>query len=281
MPHRVTRALLCHRAGRFRNYAGRDIVTDPRPCHVQSDWLYGTIFRMFIPIGDNNRGRRIIPIVNYGLIGLNAYVWYLQLSQGESFTASYAAIPLEISQGLDVTTTQHIAVDGASLPIPQAPGPHPLWLTIFTAMFMHGSWMHLIGNMLYLGIFGDQVEDRLGHIRYLLFYLFAGVVATLTQVYADPTSIIPNVGASGAIAGVLGAYLVLHPHNQVRVLLFRDIIILPAILVLGMWIVFQFLGQASAQRGAGGIAYVAHIGGFVVGFATGLLLRIVKPRRRA
>lgn len=141
--------------------------------------------------------------------------------------------------------------------------------------------MHLIGNMLYLAIFGDQVEDRLGHIRFLIFYLFAGVVATLTQAYAEPTSIIPTVGASGAIAGVLGAYLVLHPRNQVRVLLFRDIIILPAALVLGMWIVFQFLGQAEAQRGQGGVAYLAHIGGFLVGFATGLLLKVVGPRRTA
>lgn len=236
---------------------------------------------MFIPLGDNNRGRRLTPFVNYALIGLNAYMWYLQLSLGESFTASYAAIPLELSQGIDIVVTQHITVEGDSVPIPQGPGPHPLWFTIFTSMFMHGSWMHLIGNMLYLNIFGDQVEDRLGHIRYLLFYLFAGVVATVTQVYADPASIIPNVGASGAIAGVLGAYLVLHPRNQVRVLFFREIIILPAMLVLGIWIVIQFLGQAGAAHGAGGIAYLAHIGGFVVGFITGLLLRILTPLRRA
>lgn len=236
---------------------------------------------MFIPLGDDNRGRKRVPLVNYALIALNSYMWYLQLSRGESFTASYAAIPLELVQGIDVTTTQHIRVDGESFPIPQAPGPHPLWLTIFTAMFMHGSWMHLIGNMLYLAIFGDQVEDRLGHIRYLLFYLFAGVVATLTQVYADPTSIVPTVGASGAIASVLGAYLILHPHNQVRVICFSNIIALPAAIVLGMWIGIQFLGQASAQRGLGGIAYLAHIGGFVVGFATGLLLRVTRPPRRA
>ena len=236
---------------------------------------------MFIPIGDNNRNRRIFPLVNYALIGVNAYVWYLQLTRGETFTASYAAIPLELTRGIDVTTTQHLTVEGTQISIPQAPGPHPLWLTIFTAMFMHGSWMHLSGNMLYLGIFGDQVEDRLGHIRFLIFYLFAGIVATLTQVYAEPTSIIPSLGASGAIAGVLGAYLVLHPRNEVKVLFFRDIIILPAFFVLGLWIVFQFLGQADAHRGQGGIAYMAHIGGFVVGFATGLLLRVVGPRRSA
>lgn len=235
---------------------------------------------MFIPLGDDNRGRRITPFVNYALIGLNAYVWYLQLTRGESFTASYAAIPLELTQGIDITATRYISVEGERVPIPQGPGPHPLWLSIFSAMFMHGSWMHLIGNMLYLAIFGDQVEDRLGHIRFLLFYLFAGVVATLTQVYADPTSIIPSIGASGAIAGVLGAYLVLYPRNRVKVLLIRDIVIVPASLVLGMWGVFQVLGQASAQQGQGGVAYLAHIGGFVVGFATGALLRVLRSPER-
>jgi membrane associated rhomboid family serine protease len=236
---------------------------------------------MFIPLSDDNRRRAIIPFVNYGLIGLNAYVWYLQLTLGESFTASYAAIPFELTQGVDVTATQYLSAHGERVPIPQGPGPHPLWLTIFSAMFMHGSWMHLIGNMVYLWIFGDQVEDRLGHIRFLIFYLFAGIVATLTQAFADPTSIIPSVGASGAIAGVLGAYLVLYPGNRVKVLLIRNIVIVPASLVLGMWVVFQLIGQASAEEGQGGVAYLAHIGGFVVGFATGALLRVARPEQRA
>ena len=236
---------------------------------------------MFIPLGDDNRTRRTIPFVNYAIIGVNIYVWYLQLTLGESFTASYAAIPLEITQGIDVTETQYISVQGERIPIPEAPGPTPLWLTMFTAMFMHGSWMHLIGNMLYLGIFGDQVEDRLGHIRFLLFYLFAGVVATLTQVFAEPISIIPSLGASGAIAGVLGAYWVLYPRNRIKVLLIRDIVIVPASLVLGVWMVFQLLGQASVQRGQGGVAYLAHIGGFIVGFATGILLRFTKTQKRS
>jgi membrane associated rhomboid family serine protease len=235
---------------------------------------------MFIPLSDDNRGRRIIPLVNYCLIGLNAYVWYLQLTLGENFTSSYAAIPLELSQGVDITATQYITVHGERIPIPQGPGPHPIWLTIFSAMFMHGSWMHLIGNMVYLWIFGDQVEDRLGHLRFLIFYLFAGIAATLTQSFADPTSIIPSIGASGAIAGVLGAYLVLYPRNGVKVLLFRDIVIVPASLVLGMWIVFQVLGQASTLHKQGGVAYMAHIGGFVVGFATGALLRVARPSQR-
>ena len=238
-------------------------------------------FIMFIPLGDDNRGRRTTPFVNYALIGLNAYVWYLQLTLGESFTASYAAIPLELTQGIDVTATQSITVEGERIPIPQGPGPHPLWLTVFSAMFMHGSWMHLIGNMVYLAIFGDQVEDRLGHARFLIFYLFAGIVATITQVFGDPTSIIPSLGASGAIAGVLGAYLVLYPHNNVKVLLIRNIVIVPASLVLGMWGIFQLLGQASTQESHGGVAYLAHIGGFVVGFATGALLRVARPAQRA
>jgi membrane associated rhomboid family serine protease len=237
---------------------------------------------MFIPLGDDNRNRRLIPFITYGILGLNIYVWYLQLTLGESFTASYAAIPLEITHGVDITTTQYFSVQGERIPIPEAPGPHPLWLTIFTAMFMHGSWMHLIGNMLYLGIFGDQVEDRLGHIRYLIFYIFAGVVATLTQVFAEPTSIIPSLGASGAIAGVLGAYWVLYPRNRVKVLLIRDIVLVPASIVLGVWVLFQFLGQASAQRGqGGGVAYMAHIGGFITGFATGVLLRFTKAQQRS
>lgn len=236
---------------------------------------------MFIPLGDDNRNRRTIPFVNYGIIGLNIYVWYLQLTLGESFTASYAAIPLEITQGIDVTVTQYISVQGERIPIPEAPGPTPLWLTMFTAMFMHGSWMHLIGNMLYLGIFGDQVEDRLGHIRFLMFYLFAGVVATLTQVFAEPISIIPSLGASGAIAGVLGAYWVLYPRNRIKVLLIRDIVIVPASLVLGVWMLFQLLGQASVARGQGGVAYLAHIGGFTAGFATGILLRFTKTQKRS
>jgi membrane associated rhomboid family serine protease len=120
----------------------------------------------------------------------------------------------------------------------------------------------------------------LGHIRFLIFYLFAGIVATLTQAFADPTSIIPSVGASGAIAGVLGAYLVLYPGNRVKVLLIRNIVIVPASLVLGMWVVFQLIGQASAEEGQGGVAYLAHIGGFVVGFATGALLRVARPEQR-
>lgn len=215
----------------------------------------------------------------YGLMGLNIYVWYLQLTLGETFSASYAAIPLELSQGTDVTATQYINVHGERLPISHAHGPDPLWLTVFSSMFMHGSWMHLIGNMLYLGIFGDQIEDRMGHFRFLIFYILAGVAATFAQVWAEPTSVVPCVGASGAIAGVLGAYLILHPGNRVKVLLFRNIMIVPASLVLGMWVLFQIMGQASVQKEQGGVAYMAHLGGLVMGLFAGIWLKVVGQAR--
>jgi membrane associated rhomboid family serine protease len=145
-------------------------------------------------------------------------------------------------------------------------------------MFMHGSWLHLIGNMLYLLIFGDQIEDRMGHLRFILFYLSAGLAANLAQVFGEPNSILPCVGASGAIAGVLGAYLVLYPHNRVRAILIRQVVVVPAFIVLGMWGVLQVLGQVSARQGEGGVAYMAHLGGLIAGLLVGVLLR-VRPER--
>jgi membrane associated rhomboid family serine protease len=151
-------------------------------------------------------------------------------------------------------------------------------------MFMHGSWMHIIGNMVYLLIFGDQIEDEFGHFKFLFFYLAAGVGATVAQVMASPESVIPCVGASGAIAGTLGAYLVLHPNNRVRVLVIRSIVMLPASLVLGMWIVMQLFGQVESAAGkASGVAYMAHIGGFVVGVVASFIAKIsvgTKAQRR-
>lgn len=235
---------------------------------------------MFIPIGDDNTRRRSLPLAVYLLVAANLYVWYLELRFGESFTASYAAVPLELSRGIDITETQYLTVHGEEMAIPQEPGPHPIYLTALTAMFMHGSWLHLIGNMIYLLIFGDQIEDRLGHVRFLVFYLLAGLGATALQVYASPTSILPCVGASGAIAGVLGAYLILHPTNRVRVLLIRDVVALPAFFVLGLWVLLQFIGQATSPAEEGGVAYMAHIGGLIVGLATGIYMRMYAPTRR-
>lgn len=235
---------------------------------------------MFIPIGDDNTRRRSPPLAVYALVAANLYVWFLELRLGESFTASYAAVPLELSQGIDITETQYLSVHGETLPIPQAPGPHPIYLTALTAMFMHGSWLHLIGNMVYLLIFGDQIEDRLGHIRFLVFYLVAGLGATALHVYGSPTSVLPCVGASGAIAGILGAYLVLHPRNRVRVLLIRDVVSLPAFFVLGMWGLLQFVGHATSPVEEGGVAYMAHIGGLLIGLVVGIYMRAYPSTRR-
>jgi membrane associated rhomboid family serine protease len=207
-------------------------------------------------------------------------VWFLELERGELFIAAYAAIPFELSTGIDLTSTKFISVQGERIAIPQAAGPSPIYLTLLTSMFMHGSWMHIIGNMAYLVIFGDQIEDRLGHLRFLIFYLLAGITAGMAQVLATPTSVLPCVGASGAIAGVLGAYLILYPANSIRVLLFRSIVSLPAFIVLCFWGVMQVLGHFGNPSEQGGVAYMAHIGGFAVGVAASLLVKLFGRRMR-
>jgi membrane associated rhomboid family serine protease len=155
---------------------------------------------------------------------------------------------------------------GQEFSIPQYPGPSPIYLTLLSSMFMHGGWMHILGNMLYLWIFGDQIEDVLGHFKFLAFYLLCGLAAAFAQIGYHPDSVIPTLGASGVIAGVLGAYLIKYPTNRVRVLVLRFITHMPAAVVLGFWIVLQVFSQVSttAARG-GGVAYMAHIGGFLAG----------------
>jgi len=205
------------------------------------------------PVGDDNSQRRTFPYVTTALVVLNVLVFLLELSQGEKFITDWAFIPARFSG---------------------EPGSDAV--TIFTAMFMHGGWMHLFGNMLFLWIFGDNVEDRIGHVKFLIFYLLAGLAATFAQYYVSSNSAIPNVGASGAIAGVLGAYLLMFPQSRVNVLLGRQIVAMPAFAVLGLWILFQIISgfTMSDQRGdVGGIAYMAHIGGFVAGLAMALLTR--------
>jgi membrane associated rhomboid family serine protease len=229
---------------------------------------------MFIPLGDDNSTRRTTPVVVYLLIAANALVWFLQLSMGDRFTMGFSTIPYEITHGVDLTGIKRIVVDGHSVALHNYPGPTPIYLTLLTSMFMHGSWMHIIGNMLYLWIFGDQIEDRLGHAKFLVFYLLCGLVAGLAQVFYSADSMLPGLGASGAIAGVLGAYLLRFPRNQVRVLFLRSVVAVPAMLVLGAWIVLQLVSQISVVKGAGGVAYMAHIGGFVAG----LVLMLVFDR---
>jgi membrane associated rhomboid family serine protease len=229
---------------------------------------------MVIPLGDERTGREVTPYVLYGLIAVNAIVWLIQLSAGDSFTNGWATVPFEITHGQDLVGTQTISVGGQSISIPEAPGPTPIYLTLLSAMFMHGGWMHILGNMLYLWIFGDQIESLLGHGRFLFFYLVCGLAASAAQILYGPDSVVPSLGASGAIAGVLGAYLVKFPRNRVRVLIARGgITEMPAMLVLGLWILLQIVSQVGTPAGeATGVAYMAHIGGFIAGLALIFLL---------
>jgi membrane associated rhomboid family serine protease len=235
----------------------------------------------FFPIGDDNSMRTKTPYVVYGVFAANALMWMLQLSRGEAFTSGYSTVPYEITHGVDLAGMQRVVIEGRVFEIGQYPGPAPIYLTLLTSMFMHGSWMHIIGNMLYLVIFADQIEDLLGHGRFLLFYLLCGLAAGVAQILWQPASIIPCLGASGAIAGCLGAYLVRYPTNGVRVLLFRDVVVLPAFLVLGGWILLQIFSQIGSSAGkASGVAYLAHIGGFAAGVALVFLLAIGRSSKQ-
>ncbi len=237
---------------------------------------------MFIPLGDdNNSGRRTTPFIVYGLIAANAAMWLLQLQHGQSFTYGYSAVPFEITHNVDLVRQASLTAQGHVVAIPQYPGPSPIYLTLLSAMFMHGGWMHILGNMLYLFIFGDQIEDFLGHVRFLIFYLLCGFTAAAAQIWANPDSVIPTLGASGAIAGVLGAYLIKYPRNSVRVLMFRFVTHMPAAIVLGFWFVLQILSQAGSPAGSGGgVAYMAHIGGFVAGVILVLLMGLGRDNGR-
>lgn len=241
------------------------------------------------PIGDENERGHGPAFVSLAFIGLNIAVFLLLQGgggpSGEEFTYGYSAVPFEITNNVDLVGPEEIVVDGTPVPIPQEPGPSPIFLTLLTSMFMHGGWLHIGGNLLFLWIFGDNVEHRIGHIPYLVFYLAAGVIASLAQILIDPGSIIPTLGASGAISGVLGAYLVMFPTNRVTVLFLRFPMRVPAIVVIGLWAVFQFINGIGAfaltEETAGGVAYMAHIGGFVAGVVAGLVFRAIfhEPRR--
>jgi len=233
---------------------------------------------MLIPIGDDDRKLTGPAFVTLALVAVNAAVFFLLQGAGSnpSFTYGWSVIPLEIVQGIDLTGPQELTVRGREISIPQAPGPSPIFLTVFSAMFMHGGFAHLFGNLLYLWIFGDNVEQRLGSTHFLTFYLACGVAATAAQIALDPDGVIPNLGASGAISGVLGAYMVFFPRNRVHALLLYYVVSVPAFVAIGLWIAFQFInGYGSFVSGVsvGGVAYGAHIGGFVAGIAIAALVR--------
>lgn len=205
------------------------------------------------PIGDDNSDRKSLPVVTYALIALNVLFFFVELSGGDAFIEKWAFVPARF----------------VANPITDS-------LTLFTAMFMHAGWLHLGGNMLYLWIFGDNVEDRFGHVKFIIFYLVCGLAATFAQLAFSLESTIPNLGASGAVAGVLGAYILLFPQGKIKVLQGQRIVQAPALIVIGLWIVLQFfsgVGSIANTADTGGVAYMAHIGGFLAGFALIFLFR--------
>ena len=231
-----------------------------------------------IPIKDYAGPRRRLPWITWGLIAVNVVVFLYQVSLGadaQAFMFAYSVVPVALTHGIPQTSLPGVP---AHIPFHT---PSTVYLTLITSMFLHAGWLHIGGNMLFLYIFGDNVEDRMGHIPYLLFYLFCGVVAGITQVAVDPGSSIPSLGASGAIAGVLAAYLVLFPLARVRTIIFIvfffTIVTLPAFVLIGIWFLLQFLAGVAAlsnvQQGMGGVAYFAHVGGFVTGLMITFLLR--------
>ncbi len=235
------------------------------------------------PIGDQNEPGHGPAFITLALIAANVavFVFLQQLGANEPFLYGWSAIPLEITTGTDLVRPEPIEIGGQQVRIPQAPGPDPIQLTLLSSMFMHGDLLHLGGNMLFLWVFGDNVEHRAGRIPFIVAYLLAGLVGSLAQILSSTDSPIPTLGASGAISGVLGAYLVLFPGNRVTVFLFRFLTQVPALVAIGMWIAFQVFAQFAAPVGEGGVAYLAHIGGFAAGVVAGLLFRALpSPRPR-
>ena len=221
------------------------------------------------PIGDDNSEITIRPYVNYLFIGVNILVFVLlqQIGSNDSFSYAFSLVPREVTTGVDLQGV---------IPVTNAAGqvlgeiqhfqtPLPVYFNFLSSMFMHGDIMHIFGNMLFLWIFGDNLENLLGHIRFAAFYIVCGFAAALAQVVMEPGSAIPMLGASGAISGVLGGYLILFPQRQVRALIFNFLTTVPAFVALGLWIGYQILSGYLAPAGQGGVAYAAHIGGFIAG----------------
>lgn len=223
------------------------------------------------PIGDDNSDRTRLPVVNFVIIGLNILVFLLlqRLGTNEAFDYAFALVPREIMTGDDIVGTIGIRNSAGELlgTLQHFPTPLPVYFNFFSSMFMHGGIMHILGNMLFLFVFGDNLESRLGHLRYLVFYLICGFAAAAGQIVMDTDSLIPMLGASGAISGVLGGYILLFPRNQVRAIIFNFLTTVPAFVAIGIWIVYQLILGYLTPAGGGGVAYAAHIGGFVAGVA--------------
>ncbi|HEV2864209.1 MAG TPA: rhomboid family intramembrane serine protease [Pyrinomonadaceae bacterium] len=241
---------------------------------------------MIFPIGDDNSDRTTTPYVNYLLLAANilVFVFFQGLGSNERFTYAWATVPQEIVTGRDIARPVVVEDPISGDPvgrIPLQPTPGSVYLTLLVSMFMHGGFAHLFGNMLYLWIFGDNLEDRMGHVRYLIFYLLCGVLASLAHVVTNTGSYIPSLGASGAISGVLGGYLLLFPSRRVHAIAMRFFVTeVPAWVAIGLWFVFQLingLGMLGGGSQAGGVAYAAHIGGFIAGLVLVKLFAAGRP----
>jgi membrane associated rhomboid family serine protease len=244
---------------------------------------------MLMPVGDDNSDRRLKPIINYLLITANIFVFiFLQgFGTNQKFTYAFSTVPEEIVSGHDRITEDQIYEDpltGERFRVPGLqPTPLSVYITLFTSMFMHGSFAHIFGNMLFLLIFGDNIENRIGHLRYLFFYLICGIAASLAHVFTSyalgSNTLIPSLGASGAISGVLGGYILLFPKRRVRVIMFYQLMEVPAIIAIGIWFAFQLISGLGLLGGSegGGVAYGAHVGGFIAGL---FLIRIFTIGRR-
>ena len=239
-----------------------------------------------IPLSDPDIRRRTFPFVTITILALNVLVFLYQLTLNDlalfRFTYQFAVIPFEVSGRGEIGIVPVLV--GQSVERIDLTSPIPTWATVFTSMFMHGGFMHIAGNMLFLWVFGDNIEDKLGHVKYLAFYILAGTAAALAQVLVNPDSQVPMVGASGAIAGVLGAYLVFYTRSRIHTLVFLGFFVtharVPAIFMIGFWALLQFFNgfiSLGVQTSGGGVAYVAHIGGFVVGVGVAFAWRILYP----
>jgi membrane associated rhomboid family serine protease len=247
---------------------------------------------MVFPLGDDNLDRRSAPVLTIALIVINIIVFVVFQGMGanDKFTMAFSTVPAEIVSGKDIVTEDRVeqvpSIEGPRpVTIPGLePTPISVYLTLLTSMFMHGGLMHLAGNMWFLWIFGDNIEDDLGRVRYVAFYLLCGLLASLTHVAVSaggPHAGVPSLGASGAISGVLGAYLLLHPLRRVTVLLLRIIVNVPGYVAVGLWFLFQLvsgLGVLGGGSQLGGVAYGAHIGGFIAGAVLAKPFLIGRPK---
>ena len=223
------------------------------------------------PIGDENEQDTGPAFITIAMIAINVLAFFLEISRPteavQAFITAWGVVPREYTAGVDLPPVI----------------PYPLWTTLLTSMFLHGGWGHLGGNMLFLWIFGDNLEHRIGHLRFTLFYLVCGVAAGLAHIVFNSQSNIPTVGASGAISGVLGGYLLMFPRNRVYVLTYGGVATVPAIFMLGLWILMQFIngvGEIARTPETGGVAYIAHIGGFVAGMVLAPVLAVGRPGRQ-